>query len=315
MTPSDRTEPLHPVARELPPPRGRARRAIRRVERWDDWEEYDAAAWPRKVKRRYSLDPDHLLQLRGGVRAARLRRPGRRCRSRSSRATRCIRAAAGATAPRARPRSTRSQDPERILYPLRRVGARGGGEWERVTWDEVLDDIAGRIRKALVEGRPEGGHVPPRAAGPRARSTCSASSTPGASTATTATRTSARRARARATRSGTGSTGRRPTTPTRASSCSSPRTSRPGTTSTRTRSGSSRARCAGAKICVHRHAAVATRRRWRTAGCRPGRAPRPRCCSRCAHVLVRERPLRPRLRRAAGSTGRSTCARSGRTCR
>ncbi len=44
-------------------------------------------------------------------------------------------------------------DPERILYPLRRAGKRGEGKWERVTWDEVLDDIGGRIRKALVEGR------------------------------------------------------------------------------------------------------------------------------------------------------------------
>src|SRR2546427_128888 len=37
--------------------------------------------------------------------------------------------------------------------PLRRQGPRGGGRWERVTWDDALDDIAGRIRKALVEGR------------------------------------------------------------------------------------------------------------------------------------------------------------------
>src|SRR5439155_4943719 len=44
-------------------------------------------------------------------------------------------------------------DPERILYPLRRVGPRGGGQWERITWDEALDDIGGRVRKALVEGR------------------------------------------------------------------------------------------------------------------------------------------------------------------
>ena len=44
-------------------------------------------------------------------------------------------------------------DPERIRYPLRRVGPRGGGQWERVTWDEALDDIASRIRAALVEGR------------------------------------------------------------------------------------------------------------------------------------------------------------------
>ncbi|MCB0680824.1 MAG: molybdopterin-dependent oxidoreductase, partial [Saprospiraceae bacterium] len=32
-------------------------------------------------------------------------------------------------------------------------GARGEGKWERVSWDEVLDDIAARIRKALQEGR------------------------------------------------------------------------------------------------------------------------------------------------------------------
>ena len=44
-------------------------------------------------------------------------------------------------------------DPERILYPLKRAGARGEGRWERVTWDEALDDIAGRIRAAIVEGR------------------------------------------------------------------------------------------------------------------------------------------------------------------
>jgi anaerobic selenocysteine-containing dehydrogenase len=45
-------------------------------------------------------------------------------------------------------------DPDRILSPLRRAGARGEGRWERVSWDEALDDIADRIRKALVEERP-----------------------------------------------------------------------------------------------------------------------------------------------------------------
>ena len=44
-------------------------------------------------------------------------------------------------------------DPDRILYPLRRVGPRGGGEWERVTWDEALDDLAERIRTALQATR------------------------------------------------------------------------------------------------------------------------------------------------------------------
>jgi anaerobic selenocysteine-containing dehydrogenase len=45
-------------------------------------------------------------------------------------------------------------DPDRILRPLRRAGARGEGRWEPVTWDEALDDVAGRIRRAIVEGRP-----------------------------------------------------------------------------------------------------------------------------------------------------------------
>ena len=42
-------------------------------------------------------------------------------------------------------------DPERILHPLKRTGERGGGEWQRVSWDEALDDIAARIRKAITE--------------------------------------------------------------------------------------------------------------------------------------------------------------------
>ena len=44
-------------------------------------------------------------------------------------------------------------DPDRILYPLRRVGERGGGEWERITWDEALDTLAARIRTAIIEER------------------------------------------------------------------------------------------------------------------------------------------------------------------
>ena len=44
-------------------------------------------------------------------------------------------------------------DPERILHPLKRVGDRGAGGWERVTWDDALDDIAGRIRAAIQADR------------------------------------------------------------------------------------------------------------------------------------------------------------------
>jgi anaerobic selenocysteine-containing dehydrogenase len=51
--------------------------------------------------------------------------------------------------------ATRNQitDPDRILYPLKRGGERGEGKWTRVSWDEALDDLAARIRKAIQEGR------------------------------------------------------------------------------------------------------------------------------------------------------------------
>jgi thiosulfate reductase / polysulfide reductase chain A len=45
--------------------------------------------------------------------------------------------------------------PERLLYPMKRVGARGEGKWQRITWDEAYGMIAPRIRKAIDEGKPE----------------------------------------------------------------------------------------------------------------------------------------------------------------
>ena len=44
-----------------------------------------------------------------------------------------------------------SYDPDRILYPLKRVGARGEGKWKRITWDEALTEIAQRLDAALKE--------------------------------------------------------------------------------------------------------------------------------------------------------------------
>lgn len=35
--------------------------------------------------------------------------------------------------------------PQRINYPLKRVGERGSGQWQRVSWDDALDDIAARL--------------------------------------------------------------------------------------------------------------------------------------------------------------------------
>ncbi len=47
--------------------------------------------------------------------------------------------------------SERMYDPTRITHPLRRVGPRGGGKWERVTWKQALDDIADSYLDVTVE--------------------------------------------------------------------------------------------------------------------------------------------------------------------
>jgi anaerobic selenocysteine-containing dehydrogenase len=44
---------------------------------------------------------------------------------------------------------------ERINYPLKRVGKRGGGQWQRVTWNEALDDIAARLSALAKEHGPQ----------------------------------------------------------------------------------------------------------------------------------------------------------------
>jgi anaerobic selenocysteine-containing dehydrogenase len=46
-------------------------------------------------------------------------------------------------------------DPDRILYPMRRVGERGSGQWKRISWDEALDEIAARMKKNRDAGTPE----------------------------------------------------------------------------------------------------------------------------------------------------------------
>ena len=45
--------------------------------------------------------------------------------------------------------------PERLLYPLKRVGKRGEGKWKRVSWDEALDEIAGKLKTVRESGKPE----------------------------------------------------------------------------------------------------------------------------------------------------------------
>jgi anaerobic selenocysteine-containing dehydrogenase len=122
------------------------------IEKWDDWVEYDSKAWPKKVARHYMLVPTVCFNCESacGLLAyidketldiqkfeGNPVHPGSRGRN-------CAKGPA-----------TKNQiyDPERILYPLKRVGERGEGKWKRVTWDEVLDDISGRMRKAIKEDR------------------------------------------------------------------------------------------------------------------------------------------------------------------
>lgn len=45
--------------------------------------------------------------------------------------------------------------PNRLLYPLRRVGAKGGGQWQRITWDKAIAEIAGRWQAICTESGAE----------------------------------------------------------------------------------------------------------------------------------------------------------------
>src|SRR6266436_1394271 len=115
------SEPLDPAALDLEPPAG-GLASFPPTSRWDDWTEYDPAAWPRKVEKHYSLIPTVCFNCEAGcgLLAYVDKETGR------------IRKFEGNPA-----------------HP----GSRGEGKWERVSWDAVLDDLAARIRAALAEGR------------------------------------------------------------------------------------------------------------------------------------------------------------------
>lgn len=45
--------------------------------------------------------------------------------------------------------------PDRLLYPMRRVGARGQGQWQRITWPEAIQILAGRLAAVRQQWGPE----------------------------------------------------------------------------------------------------------------------------------------------------------------
>ena len=114
-------------------------------DRWEDWVEWDSKAWPRKVPRRYSLVPTICFNCESacGLLAYvdkttfEIRKFEGNPAHPGSRGRNCAKGPAT---------HNQTYDPERILYPLKRVGARGEGKWKRVSWEEALTDIGAKMR-------------------------------------------------------------------------------------------------------------------------------------------------------------------------
>ncbi len=121
-------------------------------EAWDDWAEFDPRAWPKKVEKRYTLVPTTCFNCeaacglvayvdRDTMEVRKLEgnpfHPGSRGRN-------CAKGPATIN---------QINDPERIFYPLKRIGPRGSGRFERTSWDEVLNTFAKKIRDALKQNR------------------------------------------------------------------------------------------------------------------------------------------------------------------
>ena len=148
-------QPLHAAERCAPsgePWQVRDLASFPPPERWDDWVEYDATAWPRKVEKHYRLVPTVCFNCEAACGLV----------AYVDKATNTIRklegnpfhpASRGRNCAKGPATINQVQDPQRILYPLKRSGPRGSGQFERTTWDEVIDTFARRIRKALQEGR------------------------------------------------------------------------------------------------------------------------------------------------------------------
>ncbi|HVQ77720.1 MAG TPA: molybdopterin-dependent oxidoreductase, partial [Candidatus Binatia bacterium] len=48
-----------------------------------------------------------------------------------------------------------ARQPDRLLHPMRRVGAKGEGRFERVSWDDALGEIAARWQDIMASHGPQ----------------------------------------------------------------------------------------------------------------------------------------------------------------
>jgi Tat-targeted selenate reductase subunit YnfF len=53
----------------------------------------------------------------------------------------------------------RMNHPDRLKYPMKRVGKRGEGKFKRISWEEALDTISGQLKHTLAEYGNEAVHV------------------------------------------------------------------------------------------------------------------------------------------------------------
>ena len=124
------------------------------VEKWDDWMELDPEAWPRRVEKHYQLVPTICFNCESacGLLAYVDKGTGKVAKFEGNPMHPASRGRLCAKGP-----ATINQihDPDRILYPMKRSGPRGSGQWKRTSWDEVLETFGTRIRKAFQENRGE----------------------------------------------------------------------------------------------------------------------------------------------------------------
>ncbi|MEE9231303.1 MAG: molybdopterin-dependent oxidoreductase, partial [Acidobacteriota bacterium] len=119
---------------------------------WDDWQEGDPRALSKARERHYSLVPTLCFNCEAGC-GLLAYVDKETLEVRKLEGNPLHPASRGRSCPKGPATLSQITNPDRILHPLKRVGKRGEGQWQQVSWSEVLEDIASRIRRAISEDR------------------------------------------------------------------------------------------------------------------------------------------------------------------